>query len=221
MSDTQRPVTLAILEPLEAMQFALTTLFNSHPEMQVVGVESDGELGSRMLLDLKPRIAIVEIDLASRSGFEVAGELGMRQRETKVIFYSTAKPDIYIEQAVRSKVAGYVLKSDSLANLMNAVLKVAGGGSYFSEEIRDRISIDPATGNSKAICESRLTQLSSRQIEVLRNLAIGLSVKDVAKKMHITVKSVDSHKYRIMQTLGIHDRVDLARYAIREGLVCP
>jgi len=55
---------------------------------------------------------------------------------------------------------------------------------------------------------------------VLRHLAYGLSVKDVARKMHISVKSVDSHKYRIMQSLGIHDRVDLARYAIREGLVC-
>lgn len=69
--------------------------------------------------------------------------------------------------------------------------------------------------------ESRLSKLSNRQIEVLRNLAFGLSVKDVARRMHISVKSVDSHKYRIMQSLGIHDRVDLARYAIREGLVCP
>ena len=56
---------------------------------------------------------------------------------------------------------------------------------------------------------------------MLRHLAVGLSVKDVSKKMHISVKSVDSHKYRIMQSLHIHDRVDLARLAIREGLVCP
>lgn len=221
MHDPQKSITVAIVEPLEATQFALSTLLNNQPETQVVGIKREGEEGVRMLLETKPRVAIIEIDLENRSGFELASELAMRQRETKVLFYTTAMPDIYIEQAVRSKVAGYVLKSDTLANLLSAVLKVASGGSYYSEPIRERISIDPATGGMKTHCESRLIELSNRQIEVLRNLAVGLSVKDVAKKMHITVKSVDSHKYRIMQTLGIHDRVDLARYAIREGLVCP
>ena len=129
-------------------------------------------------------------------------------------------PDIYIEQALRSKAAGYVLKTDSLASLLTAVQTVSKGGTFYSEPIRDRVSIDPATGSARAQFESRLTQLSDRQLEVLRHLAYGLSVKDVARKMHISVKSVDSHKYRIMQSLGIHDRVDLARYAIREGLVC-
>ena len=122
---------------------------------------------------------------------------------------------------LRSKAAGYVLKTDSLASLLTAVQKVAGGGTFFSEPIRERLSLDPVTGQLTAQFESRLSQLSDRQIEVLRNLAFGLSVKDVARRMHISVKSVDSHKYRIMQALGIHDRVDLARYAIREGLVCP
>ena len=130
-------------------------------------------------------------------------------------------PDIYVDQALRTKVAGYVLKTDTLANLVTAVQRVANGGTFFSEQIRERITLDPVTGQMKTQCESRLATLSDRQIEVLRNLAIGLSVKDVAKKMHISVKSVDSHKYRIMQALEIHDRVDLARYAIREGLVCP
>lgn len=71
----------------------------------------------------------------------------------------------------------------------------------------------------KPAFDAPLGRLSDRQIEVLRNLAFGMSVKDVARKMHISVKSADSHKYRIMQSLEIHDRVGLARFAIREGLV--
>ncbi|MDA1163501.1 MAG: response regulator transcription factor [Planctomycetota bacterium] len=220
--ETQRKtITVGIVEPQEATQYAISMLLNGQPDSEVVGIESDGEVGMRMLTEKRPRIAIVEIDLEGRSGFELAGDLAMRQRETKVIFYSGSMPDIYIEQAIRSKAAGYVLKTDSLANLLAAVQTVSKGGTFYSQEIRERISIDPVTGNTQVQFESRLTQLSDRQLEVLRNLAYGMSVKDVSRRMHISVKSVDSHKYRIMQSLGIHDRVDLARYAIREGLVCP
>lgn len=224
MVDIQRgKIAIGLIDPHEATQFALSTLLNNQPDMEVVGIEGDGEAGLRMLAERKPRVAIVEIDMEGRSGFEVAGDLAMRQRETRVIFYSAATPvpDIYIEQALRSKAAGYVLKSDSLANLLQAVQRAAAGGTFFSESIQSRLTVDPMSGHLKAPFESRLAQLSDRQIEVLRNLACGLSVKDVARKMHISVKSVDSHKYRIMQALGIHDRVDLSRYAIREGLICP
>ena len=222
IADTQRrTLTVGVVEPQEVTQYAITMLMKNQPDGEVSGVASNGEDGIRMLMETRPRIAIMEIDLEGRSGFEIAGDLAMRQRETRVIFYSAAMPDIYIEQALRSKAGGYVLKTDPLSSLLSAVQKVASGGSYFSEEIRERVSVDPGTGQMKGQFESRLTQLSDRQLEVLRNLAFGLSVKDVARKMHISVKSVDSHKYRIMQSLGIHDRVDLARYAIREGLVCP
>lgn len=219
--ETQRKtITVGIVEPQEATQYAISMLLNGQQDSEVVGVEATGEDGMRMLIEKRPKIAIVEVDLAGRSGFELAGDLAMRQRETKVIFFSASMPDIYIEQALRSKAAGYVLKTDSLASLLTAVQTVSKGGTFYSEPIRDRVSIDPATGSTRAQFESRMTQLSDRQLEVLRHLAYGLSVKDVAREMHISVKSVDSHKYRIMQSLGIHDRVDLARYAIREGLVC-
>lgn len=222
MIDTSRRlITVGIVEPQEVTQYAISTMLKGQGDFEVIGVESEGESGLRMLVDQRPRVAVVEIDLDARSGFELASDLGMRQRDTRVLFYSSAMPDIYIEQALRSKAAGYVLKTDALSSLLTAVQKVANGGTYFSEPIRERLSLDPVTGQLSAQFESRLSQLSDRQIEVLRNLAFGLSVKDVARRMHISVKSVDSHKYRIMQALGIHDRVDLARYAIREGLVCP
>jgi DNA-binding NarL/FixJ family response regulator len=222
ISDTPvRSLTVGVIEPQEVTQYAISMLMKSQPDCQVSGVASNGEDGIRMLMETRPLIAVMEIDLEGRSGFEIAGDLAMRQRETRVVFYSAAMPDIYIEQALRSKVAGYVLKTDPLTSLLTAIQKIASGGTFFSEAIRERVSVDPGTGQMKTHFESRLMQLSDRQLEVLRNLAFGLSVKDVARKMHISVKSVDSHKYRIMQALGIHDRVDLARYAIREGLVCP
>ena len=213
------PITIGIVEPLELDQFALSNLFNSQPTLSVVGTATSGEEGLQLLAEKRPAIAIVEIDLPDRSGFDLASDLAMRQRDTRVVFYSAAMPDIFVEQAMRSKASGYVLKTDSLNSLLAAVREVAAGRRYFSEEIRQKLVLDSATGQMKPAFETPLARLSDRQIEVLRNLAFGLSVKDVARKMHISVKSVDSHKYRIMQSLEIHDRVDLARYAIREGLV--
>ncbi len=214
------PVTIGVVEPLELEQLGLTSLFNSHDGLEVIGVAQNGEEGLQMLFERRPQIAVMEIDLPDRSGFEVAGDLAMRQRETRIIFYSAAMPDIYIEQAVRSKASGYALKTDHLSTILTAVHEVSQGRRYFSESIQERISLDQTTGQVRPSFDAPLGRLSDRQIEVLRNLAFGLSVKDVARRMHISVKSVDSHKYRIMQALGIHDRVDLARFAIREGLVC-
>ena len=219
MYENQTLVTIGIVEPLELDQYALTNLFNSQHGMSVVGTVGTGNDGIQMLSEKHPDIAIVEIDLADRSGFDLASEIAMRQRKTRVIFYTAAMPDIFIEQAIRWKAAGYVLKTDSLNNLLTAVREISSGRRYFSEEVRNKLELDQGTGQLKAAFSAPLGRLSDRQIEVLRNLAFGLSVKDVARKMHISVKSVDSHKYRIMQSLEIHDRVDLARYAIREGLV--
>jgi DNA-binding NarL/FixJ family response regulator len=212
-------LTIGLIEPEELAQYALTMLIRSQPDMNVVGVADDADTGLRMLTEKRPRVAVIEIDLEARSGFDLANDLAMRQRETRVIFCSKVMPDIYIEQAVRSKAAGYLLRDDSMSNMLAAIKEVGNGGTYFSPAIREKISTDGATGAPRASFEGRLSKLSDRQIEVLRNLAFGMSVKDVARKMHISVKSVDSHKYRIMQSLGIHDRVALARFAIREGLV--
>ena len=79
-----------------------------------------------MLAEKRPAIAIVEIDLEDRSGFDLASDLAMRQRDTRVVFYSAAMPDILVEQAMRSKASGYVLKTDSLNSLLAAVREVAG-----------------------------------------------------------------------------------------------
>ena len=100
--ETQRKtITVGIVEPQEAIQYAISMLLNGQQDSEVVGVEATGEDGMRMLIEKRPKIAIVEVDLEGRSGFELAGDLVMRQRETKVIFYSSAMPDIYIEQATR------------------------------------------------------------------------------------------------------------------------
>ena len=103
--------------------------------------------------------------------------------------------------------------------MISAIHAVAEGRPVFSERIRSRLDFDGEQNSYSLKINQAAADLTARQLEVLRHLARGASVKEVAKLMHLSQKSVDSHKYRIMNKLGIHDRVDLTRYAIREQII--
>lgn len=98
-------------------------------------------------------------------------------------------------------------------------MDVCRGEKYYSNEVLDRLEYDPEQGEYQVKTHSYLSTLTLRQLQVLRHLVRGESVKEVAKTMTLSERAIESHKYRIMQKLGIHDRVELARFAIREGLM--
>jgi DNA-binding NarL/FixJ family response regulator len=107
------------------------------------------------------------------------------------------------------------VKSDSPDEVVNAIQAVTMGRTYYSPSVRERLP--ESMRNSSG--ESRLSSLSPREMETLRYIARGMSKKEIAPQMHISVKTVDKHVTQLMAKLDIHDRVELARYALREGLV--
>ena len=113
---------------------------------------------------------------------------------------------------------GYLTKAEPVQNIVRAVREVAGGAAYFSPEVRARLVIDSAGVSIAAQGATRAAQLSGRELEVLRYVARGMANKEVAATMHVACRTVDHHVARVMQKLDIHGRVDLARYAVREGL---
>lgn len=200
---------------------ALSARVQSDPMLEVVGTASNADDGLRLILETKPDIAILDVELPGRGSFDIANELASRQKETKIIFLTGYLSDVFIEQALRLKARGYLLKGEPIATLLDAINRVAKGEVCFSREVEERLAFDATKNRYMVHSECRLTSLTCRQLEVMRHLAKGQSVKEVAKAMHLSEKSVDSHKYRIMHKLGIHDRVELARFAIREGLTLP
>ncbi|OYW14978.1 MAG: hypothetical protein B7Z55_15355 [Planctomycetales bacterium 12-60-4] len=128
--------------------------------------------------------------------------------------------DGLLDAALRVHVAGYLLKSDPINELATAIKTIARGGSYFSPSLQHRLTTD-AAGNWRLRSATLLSGLSAQQVEILQHLARGLSVKEVARALSLTAKSVDSQKYRLMKQLGIHDRVVLAHFALEHGLIAP
>jgi DNA-binding NarL/FixJ family response regulator len=188
--------------------------------MQVVGIAGDGTLGRRLIGELRPDVAVLEVVLPGYGAFPIAAEAA-RKGLARVLFLSGYVSDIFVAEAVRARAAGYLLKDAPAGVLLDGIRSVHAGEQCFSEAVRARLHYDPERNYYFERTLGGLDSLTSRQVEILRCLAKGRSVKETARSLHLSEKSVDSHKYRIMNALDIHDRVELARFAIREGLTVP
>lgn len=216
-----RPIRVVLIDDHRILLDSLVARIDSEPDLQVVATATTADDGLRRVMEERPEIVVLDVELPGRGAFDVAAEISARCRNSRIIFLTGYLSDVFIEQALRVKAGGYLLKGEPLEVLTDAIKRVYRGEFCFSSEVECRM--ERATGGSRRIAQtrSRLSLLTPRQLEVLRLLAAGKSVKEVARQMHLSEKSVDSHKYRIMHKLEIHDRVELARYAIREGLTLP
>lgn len=215
------PYRIVLVDDHQILLDSLRGLLDTYPQFEVVGTACSAVEGLRMVLDLEPDVAVLDVEMPGRGSFDIAQEISSRQKNSKVIFLSGFQSDVFVEQALRVNANGYLLKGEPSEFLVASIEAVAKGESRFSESILERLQYDPLHKRYHIDSQHQLISLTTRQLAILRHLAKGQSVKEVARHLHVSEKSVDSHKYRIMHTLGIHDRVELARYAIREGLSMP
>lgn len=217
----QRVVRVALLDPQKAFVESFSVQINAQPDMQVVAAGDSLESVLQGIVDAPADVVLLDIDIDGQSAFQVGREIKSRDLPTALILLTSHISDLSLQQALKLKMRGYLLKSEPIANLLSAIRMVAHGQDCYSDRVRRRLQFDADHNRYRFDAAHPLADLTSRQFEVLLHLAQGRSVKEVARCMHLSQKSVDSHKYRIMHKLGIHDRVLLARYAIREGLIQP
>lgn len=198
---------------------SLAVRLSAEPDLAVVGEAAGAEAAIEQARTCEPDIVLMDIDMAGLSPFAAAGKILAGRSRTRVVFLSAFSHDVYIEQAIRARAWGYLTKSEPFATVCRAIRDVARGWVHFSPEIKDRIVNSPEGPRLAARATTRLSQLSARETEVLRLLAEGMSARRIAETLQISTKTVDNHKSHLMAKLGIHDRVELARYAYREGLV--
>lgn len=191
----------------------------SREKFEVVAAVADADAALGAALTHKPDVVVLDVDMPGRSAFDVARVITTSLAKTGVIFLSSHFHDRYIEQAVNAGARGYVIKTGTPDQIVESIRQVAQGGVAFSPEVLDRVIVDRGSIRLAGTVATKLSQLSDRELEVVRYLASGLSKKEIAAQMHLSVKTVQNHADRLMQKLDIHDRVELTRFAIREGLV--
>lgn len=217
------PVRVLLIDDHTLVRSTLANWLREAGGIEIVEQSGDAAEGLDAALRTRPDVVIMDIDMPGLLCFDAARTIRARLPETRLIFLSAFTHDRYISDALSVEASGYLTKGEPPEGVVDAIRTVAGGGTWFSKEIQDRIIIDGegvrlGGQNENSAVATRGRLLTRRETEVLRYIARGLSKKEIAATMHISVKTVDNHCTSVMAKLDIHDRVELARYAIREGL---
>jgi DNA-binding NarL/FixJ family response regulator len=226
MSFVRSKLTVVVADDHVLVADMLKDRIGREAQLEVVAVASDADRALDAVATFRPCVLLTDVDMPGRNPFEAARAARVISPLTAVLFLSSHLHDTYISQAVSAGARGYVLKTKPPKEIIEAICAVGKGGMAFSPEVLERLAIDnhgvrllpKADGGHGA---TRLSTLSDRELEVLRYLAEGLAKKQVAEQMHLSVKTIQNHADRLMQKLAIHDRVELARFAIREGITKP
>jgi len=203
------------------MRAALECRIQKEPDLVVVATVDNGNQAVTEAIRLKPDVVLIDISMPGLVSFEVVRVIHSRSPNTKFIFLSAFSHDRYIEEALSAGAAGYLLKTESPEAVIKGIRQVASGGTCFSRDVQSRLVLGHDGLTLADQHHTRASTLSRRELEVLTYLARGMSKKEIAQTMHISVKTVERHSDRLMAKLDIHDRVELTRFAIREGLAEP
>jgi DNA-binding NarL/FixJ family response regulator len=215
------PLRIAIIDQQQVLIDALTYCLETEAGMRVVCAAAHPEEGHFAVIDAQPDVALLDADIPNGRVLGIAAQIRQRLATTRILFLVGRTRDMLIEQALRLKADGILLRDEPLAKLVTAIRRAAAGEATFTRAIKDRLDFDPETQHYRLRVDPAIKGLTDRQLEILRYLARGESIKGVARRLALPQKVVDNEKFRIENKIGVRGKVGLAHYAIREGLIQP
>ena len=195
------------------------TLLASETDMEVVGEAADGSAAAERAAELKPDVVLLDIGMPGPSSFETTRQIKRNRPETKVLFLTMYDDEDYLLEGMEVGANGYVLKDSPALQLVAAVRDVYRGGSYLSPRMLSQLVNDFRTRVKANDRTPRFASLTPREKEVLKMLAEGNSVKEVATQLNLSVKTVEAHKFNLMRKLDIHNKAQLVTYAIQKKII--
>jgi DNA-binding NarL/FixJ family response regulator len=186
--------------------------------VEIVGEARDGHEALRMVAEHRPEVLLLDVALPQLNGIEVTERLAREAPGTRVLMLSMFANEEYVLRSLRAGAAGYLLKDSTVVELESALRSVADGGSYLSPAVSGHVlaAYVRRVGQDGVPPEPTLTP---RQREVLQLIAEGHGTKEIADRLCLSAKTVETHRAQLMERLGIRDVAGLVRYAIRAGIV--
>jgi DNA-binding NarL/FixJ family response regulator len=181
-------------------------------EFDLLGTARNGEELVEATLRLEPDVVLVDISMPVLNGFDAVRRITEQGSEAKIIFLTMHDDATLLAEAFRCGASGYVLKQAAGEELANAIREVAEGKSYVSPLVTNR----PA---ELLTLHTQKTTITPRQREVLELISRGLTMKEIASQLNISTRTAESHKYEMMQTLGVETTAELIKYSLRLGLI--
>jgi DNA-binding NarL/FixJ family response regulator len=187
-----------------------------HPEFEIVGVAYDGRQAVHLMESLRPDILIIDLSMPEMNGFEASLRIKETYPDTAILVFSMFR-DIRVVKLLKAGIAGYVAKDEPVSELISALNSIRTGRPYFSKEALGALQNHSSEKIEKE--KDKLQTLSLREREVFTLLANGLTIKEIAVKLHISAKTVESHKYNIMQKLNVSSITQLTKLAVKKGMI--
>ena len=197
----------------------IKSLLQDTPGVQVVGETGDGKEALELIERHRPDVVLLDITMPGLNGLEVAARVVGISPRTRILILSMHAAEMYVAQAMRAGVAGYLLKDAADEELALALRAVSRGEMYLSPQISRHVVEGYLRSSAPEV--DPLSGLTARQREILQLIAEGRSRGEIASRLDVSVKTVDAHRAQIMERLGVRDVAGLIRIAIRSGLVPP
>jgi two-component system response regulator NreC len=204
------PIRILLVDDHAVVRSALRLLLDAEDDLQVVAEAGDVEEALRFLMGHRPDVLILDRNMREGPSIPEIPRLRDASPDTAIVVLTMERGPAYAREALRAGVLGYVLKEAADEQLVTAVRLAAEGKTYLQPELGARLASEPADGNDG---------LSDRELDVLRLVALGLTNAEIGEELAVSVRTVESHRSRIQQKLGVTKRSELVRYAIGRGML--
>jgi two-component system, NarL family, response regulator NreC len=215
MNEAERPngsdsVRIVLADDHAVVRSALRVLLQAEPEFEVVAEAGDGDEAVRYVRGHKPKVLILDLNMPGGPSLERVPEIKEASPDTAIVVLTMQEDPAFAREAMRAGVLGYILKEAADAELVKAVRLAAKGETYLQPSLGARLAAEPPEGED---------ELSERELEVLRLIALGHTNSEIAEQLYLSVRTVESHRAHIQQKLRMTKRSELVRYALEHGLL--
>lgn len=219
MTPAPSRIGVLIVDDHHLVRAGLAALIQNEQDMEVVGEASDGQEAVEQALRVAPRVVLMDISMPGMDGIEATRRIALAEHSPRVLVLTQYDHEEYIRRVVQAGASGYILKSSVAEDLRRAIRAVARGEQYFAPSvsklmIESYVRSTTGQGGQKATIE-----LTPRETEILQLIVDGHTNQQIAKKLHISVRTVEFHRANLTEKIGVRDTAGLVKYAIQKRIV--
>ena len=213
------PIRIMLAEDHGLVRAGIHALLDRMEGVEVVAEVKDGQEAVRVVESLRPDVVLMDVAMPGLNGLEAADRITKQWPDVRVIILSMHENEEYLRQALKAGALGYLLKGADLSELEHAIRAVSRGETYLTPSVARYTAETYRDGTGREL--TPLERLSPRQREILQLIAEGHSTKEMAYRLNLSVKTIETHRTQLMDRLDIHDIAGLVRFALKAGILPP
>ena len=210
-----KPARVLIVDDHPAVREALAIRIGRQSDMKICGEAADMGEALRLVADAQPDVAVVDITLKSGNGIDLIKRIKQRNDRLRILVWSMHSESLYAERALRAGALGYICKDQATDKIVQAIRRVSAGRIWLSDNMAERMLHRSIGSGEQEVRRTPLETLADRELEVFRKIGEGVKTAEIARQMHLSVKTVETYRDRIRHKLDLSDGAELTRNAVQ------